>query len=576
MGKFNFSSIDPFPSQKGLTDPDFLHFMERYKVFLENEVDSDLIDREGKIPAAVISRLKEMKLFGLKIDKKYGGMGFTQSEYNEVLKLTATKDANITALLSAHQSIGVPQPLILFGNDQQKEKYLTRLAGGEISAFALTEVNVGSDPAHLETTVEEKADHYLLNGQKLWCTNATIADVIIVMARHPEDDKISAFIVEMNWEGVHIEQRCHFMGLKALENGSISFHNVKIPKENLLWERGKGLKLALITLNTGRLSLPAAISGTTKKFLEIARWWCREREQWEHPIYEHEAIAHKISDIAVSSFAMQAVSDLATALYDNHEDIRLEAAAAKLYCSEAGWKDVDELLQLRGGRGYETADSLRSRGEADIPVERIMRDFRINRIFEGTTEIMHLYIAREAVDEHLKISRIMLDKKKSFAEKAKALPRILAFYIPWYLSLWIPGGFYGSYGRAAPHLRFIHRASRKVARQVFHGMIYFGPGLQNRQMYLFRLVDIAVELHAMSASISYARKLNHDDAMDLALLYCENARYKINNLFEDLWHNSDKEKYKLARKIEKDEYLWLEKGIIELTKDQKDKLVLMQ
>lgn len=561
MGNFAFELIHPFPDQKGLTDEYFLDFLARYKEFLIHEVDSDLIDREGKIPKHIIVRLKEMKCFALKIGKEYGGHGFTQSEYNEILKLTATKDANLVALLSAHQSIGVPQPLIMFGNEQQKRKYLTRIAQGEISAFALTEPDVGSDPANLETTVITESDHYLLNGEKLWCTNGTIADVIIVMARHPEDDLISAFIVEMKWEGVKVEHRCHFMGLKALENGVISFNNVKIPKDNLLWERGKGLKLALITLNTGRLSLPAAVSASSKKMLEIARYWCRDREQWGKPIYKHEAIAHKVADLATSTFAMGAISDLATALYDNHHDIRLEAAVAKLFCSETGWKNVDDLLQMRGGRGYETADSLRARGEADIPVERMMRDFRINRIFEGTTEIMHLFIAREAVDTHLKVSGVLLDKKKKAIEKVLALPKILMFYALWYPKLW----FFWPFGRS--HLSFINRSTKKLARQIFHGMIYHGPGLQNRQMFLFRVVDIATELYVMAATIAKSKKLG-DKAQELSDVFCENSRRKIEILFNELWDNSDKAKYKLAQKVEHDQFLWLEDGIIEMSETQ--------
>lgn len=562
MGKFTYDLIHPFPEQKGLRDENFLDFLARYKQFLQDEVDSDLIDREGKIPQQIIDRLKEMKCFALKIGKEYGGHGFTQSEYNEILKLTATKDANIVALLSAHQSIGVPQPLIMFGNEEQKKKYLTRIAQGEISAFALTEPDVGSDPANLETTITTESDHYVLNGQKLWCTNGTIADVIIVMARHVEDDLISAFIVEMNWEGVKVEHRCHFMGLKALENGVLSFENVKIPKANLLWERGKGLKLALITLNTGRLSLPAAVSAGSKKMLELARLWCREREQWGKPIYKHEAIAEKVADLASSTFAMGAISDLATALYDNHHDIRLEAAVSKLFCSETGWTNVDDLLQMRGGRGYETADSLRARGEADIPVERMMRDFRINRIFEGTTEIMHLFIAREAVDTHLKVSGILLDKKKRMIEKILALPKIFMFYALWYPTLWMVWPFGGS------HLSFIRRSTKKLARQIFHGMLYHGPGLQDRQLFLFRVVDIATELYVMAATLSKAEKIG-EDAQDLADVFCENSRQKIEILFRELWHNSDKAKYKLAQRIEKDEFLWLEDGIIEMTNSQR-------
>jgi alkylation response protein AidB-like acyl-CoA dehydrogenase len=558
MGHFDFELIHPFPKKKGMHDEAFLDFLAQYKQFLTNEVDSDLIDREGKIPKHLIERLKEMKLFALKIGKEYGGHGFTQGEYNEILKLTATKDANLTALLSAHQSIGVPQPLIMFGTAEQKQKYLPRIANGQISAFALTEYDVGSDPGNLTTTVKEVANHYILNGEKLWCTNGTIADVIIVMARHPEDDNISAFIVEMDWEGVKVEHRCHFMGLRALENGVISFTDVKIPKENLLWGRGKGLKLALITLNTGRLSLPAAIAAGGKKALEITRIWCRDREQWGKPIHQHEAIAHKITDMAANVFAMEAISDLATALYDNDHDIRLEAAVAKLFCSETGWKEVDELLQMRGGRGYETADSLRARGEAAIPVERMMRDFRINRIFEGTTEIMHLFIAREAVDKHLKIAGPLL--KKNF----KSLPKVMLFYASWYPQLWLFMPFGGG------HLGFIKRSTKKLARSIFHGMVRHGPGLQNKQQFLFRIVDIATELYVMSAVISKAK--DQPEAQEIAEIFCLNARRKVERLFHDLWHNSDSMKYKLAQRIEKDEFLWLENGIVELSQQQQKEM----
>ncbi len=554
MGNFAYDLIHPFPEKKGMENEAFLDFISRFKTFITNEVDSDLIDREGKIPPEVIERLKSLKAFALKIPKEYGGHGFTQSEYTEILKVTATKDANLVALLSAHQSIGVPQPLMMFGTKAQKEKYLPRFANGAISAFALTEPEAGSDPANLETSVLDKGDHFLLNGEKLWCTNGTIASIITVMARHEEDDRISAFIIEMNWPGVKVEHRCHFMGLRALENGVISFKNVKVPKENLLGERGHGLKLALITLNTGRLSLPAAIAGASKKFLEIARTWSVDREQWGKPIYQHEAIAHKLSDLAANTYAMEAISDLATALYDNNQDIRLEAAVAKLFCSETGWKEIDDVLQMRGGRGYETADSLRARGEAAIPVERIMRDFRINRVFEGTTEIMHLFIAREAVDKHLKISGILLDKKVKPLDKLFSLPKIFMFYSGWYLRLWV----YWPFGKG--QLGFIKRASKKLARQIFHGMVIHGPGLQNKQLFLFRIVDIATELYVMSACQSKSEQV--PGSKDLARLFCENARRRIGNLFKELWNNSDNFKYKLAKQIAGEEFLWLEEGII--------------
>lgn len=580
MGKFSFLPIDHAPEGHGLTDPIFLKFYENYKKFLTEEVDADLIDLEGKIPAHLIERLKSMKLFALKIDKTYGGHGFTQTQYNAILQLTASVDANISALLSAHQSIGVPQPLLLFGTPLQKEKYLTRIVAGQISAFALTENNVGSDPANLLTTVKEQGDSYLLNGKKLWCTNVLVADVIVVMARHPENDSISAFIVEMNWPGVQLINRCHFMGLRALENGVVSFTDVIVPKENLLGEKGKGLKLALVTLNTGRLALPASIVGLAKKNLEIARHWSRQREQWGKPIYKHEAIAHKIADIAAATFAIESVSILATALYETHQDIRLEAAVAKLFASEAGWNNIDELLQIRGGRGYETAASLKARGEADLPVERFMRDFRINRIFEGTTEIMHLFIAREAVDMHLKISGVLLDRQASLAKKMSALPRMALFYLSWYPKLWVSWNSwprFQSYGSAATHLRFIRGSSKKLARQIFHGMLLHGPKLQNKQAFLFRIVDIAVLLYVMAASLARARKLEAEgnaNALILADLFCRNSTIKIQKLFDDLWSNTDNAKYSMAQKIENDEFVWMEKGIVPISAYQNEKLKL--
>lgn len=581
LGSFRLDYIHPYPK---LDDerPEFTRFLDEFKRFLDERVDPAGIDEAGEYPADVVEGLKKMGAFGMKIPKEYGGLGFTQREFSTAMKLLGGYDGSLTALLSAHQSIGVPQPVKLFGTEEQKRRFLPRCAAGAISAFALTETVVGSDPARLATTAEPTEDgkSFLLNGSKLWCTNGTLAELLVVMARNPKTDAISAFVVETSWPGVEVAQSLHFMGLRALSNASLQFTNVVVPRENLIGGEGRGLKIALTTLNTGRLTIPAAVTGGAKAALELVRKWSNARVQWGQEVGKHEAITHRLAEIGATTFAMEAVSDLAQALADLHGyDIRLEAAAAKEWNTTAAWKLIDSAMQVRGGRGYETERSLASRGETPIGVERWMRDMRINTIFEGSSEIMHLFMAREAVDKHLKIAGPLIDPKVGLGAKLGKLPAIAGFYLSWYPALWfrwMTAPRYGEFGPLAGHLRFVERRGRKLARQIFHAMVVFGARTERKQAFLFRTIDIANELFAMAATVSRAQALLQGgkpegrSAVKLAHAFCLAAERKVDRLFSDLWSNDDDANYETGRAVLAGDFAWAELGTMPIGAEIED------
>ena len=579
QGQVKWDLIHPFPRQTEEDKKIGDEFIEKLRAYLDANYDADEVDKKGEIPDSVLAGLAELGCFAMKIPTQYNGLGLSQVNYNRVLHLTGSYCGNLTALLSAHQSIGVPQPLLMFGTDEQKEKFLPRFRDGAISAFALTEANAGSDPRAMTTTATPSEDgtHYVINGEKLWCTNGTKANVIVVMAVTPpkivrgkERKQITAFLVEMDTPGVEIMHRCRFMGLKSLYNGVIRFTDVKIPRENMILEEGDGLRLALKTLNTGRLSIPAGVTGNSKWCMKVNRKWTNERIQWGHPIGEHETIAGKQAKIASDTFAMDAVWKIASAMADNkHFDIRLEAAIAKLFNTVSHYELLQQTLQIRGGRGFETADSLRERGEEGIAIERMLRDSRVNLIFEGSSEIMHLFIAREALDFHLQHIGALFKPGVSLGGKIMAFLKMMKTYALWYPKLWIPvlsAKKFGMDTRLNRHMRKVEQLSKKMSRTLFHKMAMYQKKMAEKQLLINRFVDIGTELFIMSAACSYAGSLQASDpnaanAVELADYYCKEATIRIEKLFSDIRRNNDSATLKLNTRFMHGAFEWLEDEI---------------
>ncbi|HET6867339.1 MAG TPA: acyl-CoA dehydrogenase family protein, partial [Solirubrobacteraceae bacterium] len=585
-------------------DPEAIENGERFlaelRAVLAETADPLEIERESKVPDRVVDALKRIGALGMKVPPEYGGLGLSQIYYAKALALAGNYHSAICTLLSAHQSIGVAEPLRQFGSEEQRRKWLPLVAKDHISAFLLTEPGVGSDPARMASTATPiSPEHaaspvdddmtatpveggYVINGRKLWATNGTVADIVVVMAKVPKGEGhrggISAFVLPYDSEGVTVLHRNAFMGLRGIENSVTILKDVFVPEENRIAREGDGLKIALSTLNTGRLALMAIAVGASKWATKIAREWAAERVQWGRPIGKHDAVAQKLAFIAGSAFGLEAMLDVAARLADNkRNDIRIEAALCKLYGSELSWQVIDQLMQVRGGRGYETAESLKARGEKPVAVEQCMRDMRVNRIFEGSSEIMHLLIAREAVDTHLQAAGGLLMGNGDAKAKAEAAMKAGLFYTKWLPQLAVGKGqiprSYAEFGPLAHHLRYVERSSRRLARSTFHGMARWQAKLEYKQTFLARVVDIGAELFAIASTVCYADTIGREtpqrkaEAIELAQLFCAMARRRADAMFEELFDNDDDDRYKAAQKVLDGRYEWLEEGVVDPSGD---------
>ncbi|MCK5862997.1 MAG: acyl-CoA dehydrogenase family protein [Candidatus Hydrogenedentes bacterium] len=585
-GNFSWDLLHPFPTQSEEDKKIGDELLVKVKEVLEQHIDPYVTDRDGEYSPESLDALAELGLFGMKIPKEYGGLGLSVSNYARVLGMVGSYCGSTVTYLSAHQSIGVPEPLKCFGTKEQKEKFLPRLAKGEISAFALTEPDVGSDPAKMITWAEPSEDgsHYILSGDKLWCTNGLDekTTLVVVMARTPDKmskrgkpiPQISAFVVETNSPGVKRVHRCQFMGLRGIANGVLTFKDVKVPAENLIGKPGMGLKIALSTLNTGRLGLPAAGIGSLKMFIKEMEDWTTSRVQWGQSVGKHQSVSRKIALYVSHLFAMQSMVSLTCAFADNKgADIRLEAAAAKYFCSEYVWKCLDDYLQIRGGRGYENPISLYERGEKPSAAEISLRDMRIGRIFEGSSEVMHLIMAREALDTHFSLAMPLMKPKPGQKEgKIGILFKLFKFYSVWYPSTYMPASTNFKVSKLSStnkaHLAYVAKTCKKLARTIFHTMGKYQLKLEYEQIILSNYVDIGTDLFVMASSLSYAEHLlkeNPDDStpQELVDLFCSEAKRRIKSNFAMAKQGKHNKKYnKVAGQLMDGKLRWLAKDAI--------------
>ena len=564
-------------------------FIEQFKAAII-PLDPELVDSEGELPEPVLKALADLGAFGIKIPTRFGGQEFTQSEYQKVATLCSSVDASLTVLLSAAQSIGVPEPLRLFGTEEQKAKYLPRLARGEISGFALTEKPVGCDIAKVETYAVRVTEHgktvgYRLTGEKFFITNSAkqdgefLASLLVVIARivdRPEElqdphaqKRYGAFIVETQWPGCSVT-RLRFEGVRGIYNGAPIFTNVSVPIENRLGSEDDGLRIALATLTVGRLTLPAACLGGLKQCLSIMRWWGRTRIQWNKPIGEHNLIGAKLCRAAAYTLALEAVMAFCGAWANRKGDLRLESAAAKIIGSEWYWEVVNDLFQVRGGRGFMTVESQRQSGEFAVPVMRMLRDARINLVWEGTSEILRIWMAREALSPYIGKGIAFLQGTSS-QRAAAALYYTRMVFRSSLPSLHLGPGS-NVFGKDFERwVRFIEASSRSVTRATLAATLRHRQSLHHKQLLLQHLVNDSLRLFPMAATLWFSSQpemRTKPGIRELAAYFCRDMEaqlYPASSPTGRVCGNQmDTTVYNLAKNIMQGHYAWLEEGIVPL------------
>ena len=566
---------------------DAKEFLDTLRLLLVDTVDPEAIDRDGAIGEDVIEAFKAIGAFGIKIPRSYGGLGLSQSEYHTVATLLGSHDAATSVLLSAHNSIGVAEPVKLVGNREQQQRLLPRLARGAISGFALTEKSAGCDIWALKTYAIPVHEGgvlvgYRLTGEKLYTTNAPrdhhefLASLLVVIAqivtvpqdvdRPKEERRFGAFVVETKSEGCRCT-RLNFMGVRGIYNGQVHLRNVFVPVADRLGDEGEGLRRALESLTVGRLTLPAACLGNLKQCLWLARARAQQRVQYDRPIGEHTDIGSKMVLMASRVLALEAIVKITGIWADAKVDVRLESAAAKVLATEWLLESLLDLFRIYGGRAFETPDSLRLHGDLPVPIERMIRDALINVIWEGSNGILTLWIAREGLGEYVTQGRAFLER--GIEDMAQAVP----FFARISARAFNPIAFLGrgvrSGADAAPWERFVFEESRALARKSLWASVRHRQGLARNQRLLRRLVTAGLQLFAVEALLWYGSQPEvREQALSRALVedFCLRVKETFHptpllSLTTPLW-DDDRRLFHLAKDILAGKAGWLEEGII--------------
>lgn len=551
--------------------------------FLIKKVNIYEIDQVGSVPLQVFEDMAELGLWGLKAPKKYGGMGLSNTSYIDILTLLASWCSAPVIAVSAHNTIGCVFPVMYYGTDEQKNKFLPELIKWP-TGFCLTEKDAGSDASKIKeyaTRVRDNAGNivgYKLSYQKCFTTNGILTDHVplaknlAVVARivdNPEEigDKnkkecFGLFIVPTDSEGFDIGTRNTFIGMRGIHNSNPVFDKVHVPVFNLIGEKrqdwedkygwgereGSGLKIAFESLNTGRIAIAKGCVGASKQAFNLTRWWSLKRSQLGGPLADKELVRDKLMYAASNILAMEAMAKYASICFDNGQDVRLEAAAVKTFASEKAWQIVDNLAQTRGGRFYETWQSL-SRRELTPPDEILWTGARPNRIFEGANEIMVQLIFREGTDRYIKAAMPLMLKNSSFSEKMAAVLQMARYSV----GVPIPDFVYKLAAKLSNHVGFIKFSSHRLARKIIMKSVRYGNKLAKKQLIMDRISRIAINLGAMALTCAYSQQLDKEnpghDYVQLADIFCQATKKEVEALFKDLDDNDDENRYKVSKRL---------------------------